>query len=302
MIKNYFKIALRTVKRNSIYSIISVLGLAIGITGASLLYLYIDNELSYDAFHEESDRIYRIVEISESAERGTRYFGQTAPILGSTLEEQYPEIDEMVRVYKPRGHIDMLWKGERIHERNYLITDSDFFAVFDFEFLSGNSVDPLSRPNTAVITERKARELFGEENPIGKVLPVNGMEPVEITGVIENIPDNSHLQFDILLSRRNSVFNWEDYLNNWEAYGAFTYVMLTESADLNTFKDKIDSYINEQQANNDNARNFYLQPITDIYLNSGDIEFGIAEEHGNIFYIYIFSAIGIFLLLIAGIN
>ncbi len=132
MLKNYFKIAFRTIRRNTIYSFISVLGLAIGITGATLLYLYVNDELSYDSFHEMSDRIYRIVEISDNSDQGTRYFGQTAPVLGSTLEESYPEIEQMVRVYQPGGHIDMMWEGERVHERNYLIADTDFFDLFDF--------------------------------------------------------------------------------------------------------------------------------------------------------------------------
>ncbi|MDX1637315.1 MAG: ABC transporter permease [Balneolaceae bacterium] len=302
MLTNYVKIAVRNIKRNALYSVISILGLAIGITGAPLLYLYIDNELSHDAFHEKSDRIYRIVEISENGDQGTRYVGQTAPVLGATLEDAHPELQEVVRLYRPVGHIDMKWRGERVHERNYLLADPEFFEVFDFEFLKGDQTDPLAQPNTVVLTKRKAKQLFGEENPVGKALPINNIAPVTVTAVIENVPDNSHLQFDYLISRQNTQYDMSVYLNDWTAYGAYTYLLLDGSADVDAFRSKMDSFINSQQQANPNFRNFYLQPLTNIYFNSGDIEFGLEQEQGNKFYIYVFSAIGVFLLLIAGIN
>lgn len=302
MLKNYFKIAFRTLRRNTIYSFISVLGLAIGITGATLLYLYVNDELSYDSFHEMSGRIYRIVEISDNSDQETRYFGQTAPVLGSTLEESYPEIQQMVRVYQPVGHIDMIWEGERVHERNYLLADPGFFSVFDFEFINGSGENPLAEPNSIVISERTADLLFGDENPIGQVLPFNNISPVIVTGVVKNVPDNSHLQFDYLISSDNTAINWDNYLNDWSVYGAFTYLLLDQSTNIDEFESKLDTFISSQQEANPDARNFYLQPLTDIYFQSADIEFGVERTHGNIFYITIFSAIGLFLLLIAGIN
>lgn len=302
MLKNYFKIALRTLRRNTIYSIISVLGLAIGITGATLLFLYINDELSYDSFHEKSDRIYRIVEISENGDQGTRYFGQTAPVLGSTLKDSYPEIQEMVRVYQPVGHIDMIWKGERVHERNYFLADPGFFEVFDFEFIKGDEENPLAEPNSVVISERIAKQLFGDENPIGQELPLRNMTPVTIKGVIKNVPENSHLQFDYLISRNITSMDWTPYLNDWSVYGAYTYLLLDSSTDVNEFEAELDDFILNQQEANPDARNFYLQPLNEIYFGSADIEFGVEQGHGNIFYISIFSAIGLFLLIIAGIN
>jgi len=302
MLKNYIKIAIRNIRRNKIYSMISVFGLAIGITGASLLYLYVNDELSYDRFHEKSDYIYRIVEISDNADQGIRYFGQTAPVLGATLEDTYPEIQEMVRVYRPVGHIDMLWKGERIHERNYLLADPGFFRMFDFKFLMGDEENALAEPNSVIITKRIADQLFGDENPIGKDLPLNNITPVTVTGVVKNVPDNSHLQFDYVISRENTAINWDQYLNDWSEYGAYTYLLLDPSTNVQQFKDKLDTFIQNKQEENSDARNFYLQSLSDIYFNSADIEFGIEQSHGNLFYITIFSAIGVFLLLIAGIN
>lgn len=302
MLKNYIKIAIRNIRRNKIYSTISVIGLAIGITGATLLFLYVNDELSYDSFHEKSDRIYRIVEISESGDQGTRYFGQTAPVLGATLEESYPEIEEVVRVYQPVGHIDMLWEGERVHERNYLLADPGFFRVFDFEIVRGDAENPLAVPNSVVISERIAERLFGNENPIGQDLPLNNISPVTITGVVKNVPGNSHLQFDYVISRENTAIDWEEYLNDWSTYGAYTYLLLEPSTDLNQFEAKLDSFIQNEQEGNPDARNFYLQSLTDIYFNSAEIEFGVERAQGNLFYITIFSVIGLFLLLIAGIN
>lgn len=301
MLKSYLKIAIRNLRRNKIYGVISILGLAIGITGATLLYLYINSELSYDAFHEKADRIYRIVEVNDGQDE-TRYFGQTAPVLGSSLEETYPEIESMVRVYQPVGHVDMQWKGERIHDRSYLIADQEFFKVFDFEFIRGDAATALSKPNSVVISEKKAEQLFGNTDPLGEALDFSNLGTVTITGVFENVPDNSHLQFEWVFSRNNSNLKWNEFLSSWEVYGAYTYLLLEESARMASFEKKLDAFIQEQEAVNENARNFYLQPITQIYFNSDDIEFGIEQAHGNKFYIYIFSAIGIFLLLIAGIN
>jgi putative ABC transport system permease protein len=281
MLKNYFKIAIRNIRRNKIYSTISVLGLAIGITGSTLLYLYVNDELSYDHFHEKSDRIYRIVEISPN---GSRYFGQTAPVLGATLEESYHEIENMVRVYQPVGHIEMMWEGERVHERNYLLADPGFFQLFNFEIIRGDSEDPLGVPNSVVLSERTAERLFGEENPIGQDLPLNNITPVTVTAVVENVPGNSHLQFDYAISRENTGINWDEYLNDWSVYGAYTYLLLESSTDLNQFEAKLDRFIENQQDNPD-ARDFYLQPLSDIYFGSADIEFGIEHSHGNIFYL-----------------
>lgn len=299
MLKNYIKIAIRNIRRNKIYSTISVLGLAIGITGATLLYLYVDDELSYDAFHSNSDRIYRIVEFSPDE---ARQFGQTAPVLGATLEESYPEIQQMVRLYQPAGHIDMLWEGERVHERNYVLADPGFFQIFDFEIIKGDADNPLAVPNSVVITERTADRLFGDENPIGQDLPFNHIHPVTVTAVAKNVPGNSHIQFDYAVSRQNTGLDWEEYLNNWSVHGAYTYLLLEPSTNLNQFQTKLDTFVANQQEVNPDARDFYLQPLKDIYFGSADIEFGIEQSHGNIFYITIFSAIGIFLLLIAGIN
>ncbi|MEQ8523790.1 ABC transporter permease [Gracilimonas sp.] len=302
MLKNYFKIAIRNLTRNKVFGFISILGLAVGITGATLLYLYVDNELGYDAFYEKSDQIYRVVEIDDSQGQRTRYYGQTAPVLGSTLEENFPEIEKLVRVYQPIGHVDMEWKGEALSERNWLMADPAFFELFDFEVVQGDISTALSEPNSVVISEKKAQQLFGNQNPIGEVLTFSNLGDNTVTAVVKNVPDNSHLQFDLLFSRRNSNINWQEYLSSWDRYGAYTYLLLGEEANMVSFETKLDGFIESQQATNENARNFYLQPITDIYFNSQEIEFGIESAHGNIFYIYVFSAIGIFLLLIAGIN
>jgi putative ABC transport system permease protein len=302
MLKNYIKIGLRNIKRNPLHSIISVLGLAIGITGATLLYLYITNELNYDAFHGKADRIYRIVEISESGNGEIRNFGQTRPVVGTVLEETLPEIEDMIRVYRPMGHIDLQWDGDRIQERNYIMSEPGFFSVFDFKFVTGNPESALNEPNSVVLSQKKAGQLFGDENPIGKVLEFSNLAPVTVTGVIEDVPENSHLQFDILLSRLNSRIDWSNYLNNWEAYGAYTYLVLNTPVLSDQLTSRLDPFIAHQQQTNPDFPDFYLQPVTDIYFQSAGIEFGIEQEHGNMFYIFLFSWIGIFLLVIAGIN
>lgn len=302
MLKNYFKIAIRNLRRNKVYGIVNILGLAVGITGATMLYLYVDSELAYDAFHDKAERIYRIVEIDESSNSDTRYYGQTAPVLGSTINETFPEVEKVVRVYKPVGHVDMEWKGEAVTERSWLMADPGFFELFDFKIIHGDMKGPLDKPNSVILSEKKAHQLFGNDNAIGEVLSFSNLGNNTVTAVVKNVPDNSHIQFDLLFSRENTNINWQSYLTSWESYGAYTYLLMDESVNMSSFEDKVDTFIENQLAVNEDTRNFYLQPITDIYFDSKEIEFGIENTQGNIFYIFVFTAIGIFLLLIAGIN
>ncbi len=300
MFRNYLKIAFRKIIRNKLYTAINIVGLTIGITCSCLLFLFVMDELSFDTMHEKADRIYRVIEVNENAEP-KRYYGQTSPTVGLALEADFPQVLKHTRAHQPWGHIDINWEGQRISERSWLMVDSNFLDVFDFDFIHGSPENALRSPNEVVLTEDVAIKFFGEKNPVGEVLDFNTLEPITVVGVIKNNPDNSHFEFGVVLSL-NTFFKWEEYIQSWEEYGAYTYVLLNEQNDVEELQSMIPEFITRHLADNPEKRNFQFQPLTDIYLGSENIEFGITSLKGSFYYIYIFLAIGIFILIIASIN
>ena len=304
MIKNYIKIAFRTLVRNKAYALINILGLAIGISFSCMLYMYVDNELSYDTFHEKSDRIYRTILIDKRAPDQERKYAIGPPPQGQALMDDYPEVVNMVRLHQFSGHIDFKKDGQRFQERSWFTTtDTNFFEIFDFEFVAGDPKTALSEPFSVVLTENTAKKYFGNENPIGKTLTEAGGEiNIKVTGMVKNHPDNSHLKFDMLLSNIRSDDGWKNYMTNWRGFRAYTYIVLDENADIESLKAKMPDF--QQKYFGPMASSFTVdfQPIEDIYFGSDDIEFGVESNHGQMSYVYIFSAMAVFLLLIASIN
>ncbi len=303
MIKNYLKIGFRNLWRNKAYSLINILGLTIGITCSCLLFIFVQDELSFDAYHGQSDRIYRVVEIDNNSEN-TRYFGQTASALGPALVRDYPEAETQARVYQPFGHIDIIWRGERFSERGYYFVDSTFFEMFDYQFIHGDPKSAVLNHNSIVMTESTAKRFFGNENPIGEDMEFQNMDPMQVTAVVADPPKNSHIQFDILITY-NSFFTsrgGRQMLDRWDRYGMYTYIQLGESANIASINAKIPEFTQKYWGEVQGRENFYLQPLEDIYLQSADVEFGIESQKGQMLYIYLFTSIGIFILVIASIN
>ncbi|MDX1629197.1 MAG: ABC transporter permease, partial [Fulvivirga sp.] len=301
MLKNYIKIAFRNIWRNKVYSLINILGLTLGITCSSLLFMLVIDELSFDSMHEKKDRIYRVVEIDDSKEK-TRYYGITAPPVGPALADDYPEIEDFTRVFQFGGHFNFEKGDEKFHERAYYMADSNFFDVFDAEWVEGNPATALNEPYSMVIDRGWAQTLFGTtENVVGKTLK-GGDLVYKITGVVEPLPQNTHLQYKVLVSLPTTEPWYNNYINNWQAYGAGTYLLLEENAQIKSLSDKIPSFI-AKYFQPEQQRNFYLQSMNDIHFYSQGIEYATDEEsRGQLAYIYIFIAIGAFMLLIACIN
>ncbi|MGI9545125.1 MAG: ABC transporter permease, partial [Cyclobacteriaceae bacterium] len=199
MLTNYFKIAIRTLNRNKTYALINILGLTIGITCSCLLYLFINDELSYDAFHNQSDKLFRVIEVDRQGD-SERYFGQTAPPVGEALVKDYPEVVATTRLFQPIGHIDTEWKGERMQERSYYMVESNFFQLFNFDFVNGNAIDAVSQANSLVMTESTAQKYFGDHNPVGEVMQFQNFDDATVAAVVKDLPSNSHLQFDLLIT------------------------------------------------------------------------------------------------------
>ncbi|MFY0686972.1 MAG: ABC transporter permease [Cyclobacteriaceae bacterium] len=301
MIRSNVKIAYRSLLRNKGYAATNILGLAIGISFSCMLFIYLNSELSYDAFHSKSEQIHRVVAEDYRIPDQTRYFGQCMPKLGPVLVDEYPEVVATTRLFRPQGQIVFKIGDQNHQDREWFYADQNFFEVFDFEFLNGNSTDPLGAPNTAVLTEKAAIRYFGTTDVIGKALE-GGEDPIEITAVLKDLPENSHLQFNILVSALNSGDRWNQYINSWNQFGAFTYVVLNDPLNADGLLAKMPQLAEKYLPHFQGAFGISLQPLEDIYLHSENIEQGSTDASGDFSYIYIFLTMGIFILAIASIN
>ncbi|MEQ9441592.1 MAG: FtsX-like permease family protein [Cyclobacteriaceae bacterium] len=299
MLKNLLKVALRNIGKDRIYSLLNILGLTLGITCGLFLFLYLLDELSYDEFHSNKDRIYRVVtHFTEQDNQFTWPSGQIP--LAQELEENYTEVEHAVRfIDAGRELFENSERDVRFYEEDFYYVDSSVFEVFTFPLLAGNPGTALNEPNTAVVTQSTAKKYFGNEDPIGQSFQ-NGDENYKITGLIEDVPTNSHLEFDALLSRASLP----DEMGGWGGWGVSTYLFLKEGsskdageqalADVN--KNRVVPIFKDYGV----SISYFLQPLTDIHLNSDFSEGG--TDGSDMSYIYIFAAVAFFILIIASIN
>lgn len=311
MVKNYLKIAWRNLKNKKLYSLINILGLAVGIFCCILIFLYVQDELSYDEFHKKSDRIYRV---ASDIEFGGKHFQlATGPApMAYTLKREYPEIKEVAR-FRDRGSFLVEYKDQVFKESDVVYADSTLFDVFSFDFRSGDPETALTSPGSVVITKETAQKYFGERDPIGKTLRFDGSSDMEVTGVVEKLPHNSHFHFSIYVSMSTIEESREQ---NWVSNNFNTYIVLGEGTNPQAFEQKLNKQIlenyvmpqayrmldvtKEEMAASGNKIEYYLQPLTDIHLHS-DLTAELSGN-GSIQYVYIFSAIAVFVLFIACIN
>jgi len=309
MLKNYLKVAARNLSRQKGYAAINVFGLAVGIACFVLIALYVQDELSYDRYHAKSDRIYRVVEIIEGAEESA---SNPLPV-GAALIETYPQfVESAVRffnlqaptlsiTYEPPGA-----PARSFNEAGFFFADSTVFDVFDFALVAGDRATALDRPNTVVLTESAVERYFGDADPIGKTMLFEGEHPLEVTGVLAEVPENSHFTFDFLASwstLRSSVYAQNagmlDF--NWYWNPAWTYVLLRENVEPSALEAQFPGFIEENWPDVIKAQSsLYLQPLTDIHLTSR-LDFEI-RPNSDILYVYVFSVIAVFVLLVACIN
>ncbi len=303
MIRSYFKIALRSLIRNKAFTFINVLGLVLGISFSTMLYTYVSNELSYDSFHRKSDRTYRILTLDKSAPDNIRTYGLTVSPFGPELVSSFPEVEEMTRLHRFSGQVIVEIGDAKYNERNWFTTtDNNFFHVFDFDFVAGDKSTALSQPFSVVLPEYMAKKYFGEESALGKTMNLQEIGVVKVTGVIKDLPENSHLQFDLLFSNILTDEDWNTYLNDWQDFGAYTYIVLHEGKSIHEVEAKMPAFMKKHWGPDAEVQSTAFQPIQDIYLHSTDIQAGVEQEHGQLSYVYIFSSMAIFLLVIAAIN
>ncbi len=310
MIGNYFKIALRNLIRQKGYSFINIAGLAIGVACCILITLYVTDELGYDRHHEKAERVYRII---LRGMLGTNEFNQTvtcAP-LGETLVCEFPEVEVSTR-FRSYGFPVIRYQDKVFSEEKFFWADSSFFDVFTVPFILGNPKTALTQPNTVVLTRSTAKKYFGDENPLGKQMNADNLRDYLVTGVVEDVPHNSHLHFDFLAS----LMSYAPTLDQtWINNNFCTYIVLRDGADpakvQSMLPDLVSKYVGpqvqealgvsfESLKETGNYYGYFLQPLTDIHLHS-DLDFEI-EPNGNATYVYIFSIIAGAILLIACIN
>jgi len=302
MFRNYLKVAIRNIKKNKIYSAINIVGLAIGMASALMITLYVIHEKSFDEFHENSDNIYRVV---VKASIGDTKIGQTytPAILTPTLLDNYPEVEKSIRFANYNKGCIVKYDEQTFNEQKVALVDSEIFDIFTLPFIKGNPKTALKEPNTAVISETTAKKYFGNENPINKIIRVDEYD-CKITGIMRDIPINSHFHFSILVS----LYTNNRYKNtHWFANNFHTYILLKEGVSQASFDAKLPEFVRtylfqnyEEWESKGNFWEYYLQPIKDIHLNS-DLN-GEFEANGNSNYVSMFTIIGIFIILIASIN
>lgn len=302
MLKNLFKVAFRNIGKDRIYSLLNILGLTLGITCSLFLLLYLLNELSYDRFHTQKDRIYRVV--THFTESDNQFTWPSAQIpLAQELEEKYTEVEHAVRfISTGRELFENPEQDVRFYEEDFYYVDSTIFDVFSFSLLAGDPANVLIKPNTAVLTQETAQKYFGNEDPIGQTFK-NGDKIYEITGLVEDVPKNSSLEFDALLSRASLP----DELGGWGGWGVGTYLLLKEGTSRQVGEEALASVnkervvpVFESFGTAGVTIRYWLQPLADIHLKS---DFGDGETgSGDISYIYIFTAVAFFILIIASIN
>ncbi|HOX81468.1 MAG TPA: ABC transporter permease [Chryseolinea sp.] len=303
MIRSYFKIAIRSLLRNKAFTFINVLGLVIGISFSTMLYTYVNNELSYDSFHQKSDRTFRVLTIDKSVPDNLRTYGVTVSPFGPELVSSFPEVEEMTRLHRFSGQVIVEIGEAKYNERNWFTTtDANFFNVFDFDFVEGDKSTALSQPFSVVLPESMAKKYFGEESALGKTMNLLEIGVVKVTGVIKDFPENSHLQFDLLFSNILTDKEWNDYLGDWQEFGAFTYVVMRDGKSIHDVAAKMPAFMTKHWGPDAEVQATAFQPIQDIYLHSKDIQSGVEEAHGQLSYVYTFSSMAMFLLVIAAIN
>ncbi len=303
MIRSYFKIAIRSLIRNKAFTFINVFGLVLGISFSTMLYTYVSHELSYDSFHQKSDRTFRILTVDKSTPDNVRTFGMTVPPFGPELVNSFPEVEDITRLYRFTGQVVVEIGEAKFSERNWFMAgDANFFSVFDYDFIAGDKSTALSQSFSVVLSESMEKKYFADESAIGKTVNLQGIGVVKVTGIIKDIPSNSHLQFDLLFSNLLTDADWTAYLTDWQSFGAYTYVVLHEGKSINEVEAKMPVFLKKHWGPDAEFQSTTFQPIQDIYLHSTEIQSGTEQEHGQLSYVYIFSTMAIFLLIIAAIN
>jgi putative ABC transport system permease protein len=313
MFKNYIKIALRNIAKHKVYSSINIFGLAIGMALCMLILLFIQDELSYDGFFKDADRIYRIYQIEDHMkDEEPKPYMRIGGGVAIKLKSDFPEtIDKVTRLWyvTSQGEIWTIIGDKRYKEKKVFVADSEFFNVFDFDFIAGDRKTALNNPNAVVITQAIAEKYFGDKDALGKAIKVDipGTSDLKVTGIIKDIPKNSHMHWELLVSlptlvnERNQRFFEAMYSNQF-----YTYILFKNKNHVKDLESKLPDFRNRHLNEEDKkvVSKFMLQNLKDIHIRAPKHRYTEIEPEnaGSMSTIYIFGAIGLLTLIIACIN
>jgi len=303
MIRNYFKIAFRNLLSQKVYSLINISGLAIGIACFILIYLFVADELGYDKFNTKYDRIYRIIEKINNDGQGEESTSSPIP-LAAAMQNDYPQyIENITRFFNyQQPTITLQVDDKKFNEGKAFFADSTVFKIFDYKLAKGNPDKALAAPNSIVLSKGMAKKYFGEKDPMGKTLKLQGAVDVNVTGIFDDLPTQSHIQFDCLISFSTvKSLSGPNYGRSFVWNPAWTYILLKKGvkpeqleSEFHNFGQKYYPALIKDQVHN------YLQPLGDIHLKS-HLDYEI-ESNSDISVVYIFSIVGFLILIIACIN
>ncbi len=311
MLRNYLKIAWRNLRKQQGLTFINIFGLAVGLACCLLITLYVLDELSYDRYNAKANRIYRIHTDVKFGGNDSRTAVSPDPV-GPTLKQDYPQVEQFVRLHQ-RGTwlVKRAGSTNSLREENVTFADSTLFDVFTLPLVAGDPKRALTSPNTVVISESAAKRHFGNRDPMGQTLTFNNDQNYKVTGVMRDMPTNSHFRSDFFPAMLSDGYQW----GQWLSTNHHAYIVLREGTDYRQFEENLDAVIEKyvgpqalqfigitlaQFRQAGNRFRFSLMPLTDIHLHSKEtIQLA---PNSDIQYVYIFSAVALFILLIAGIN
>lgn len=311
ILKNYFVVAVRNLRRKLGYTLINTSGLAAGLACCILIMLFVKYETSYENFQQDIDNVYRVALERIYPDRQVNY-AVTPNSFGPVYKEEFPEVNVMTRIGPPFGSVVLEYGDDSYDENNLMSADSTLFDVFTFEFIAGDPSTALKGTNSLIMSESKVRKYFGEEDPIGKIVSNNFIGELKVTGVFKDYPDNSHVNFELIVPMLGVPFLQQE---SYTTFSVITYVKLQDGFDPRVFESKLPALVKkygegEIQRNvgisydeyvaAGNGYNYFLQPMKDIHLHSR-LQ-GEFKQNGNYNHVLIFIFVAVFILLIACIN
>lgn len=301
MFKSYFTTGLRNLLKQKGYSIIKVTGLAFGLAASMMIYLYIQEDLSYDTFHKNYDRIVRLLTIDSAEGVSSKHVGVTQPRLAPAAEEDLPEVIKSVR-FTGGGRYDLSYNDNVLKCEAAFRVDPSVFEVFDFKVIDGAKKGILDKPGSIAITETLARKIFGDENPVGKTVKLNQTTDLNVTAVLADLPKNSHLQFDLLhsLVPGQNEDGLRQALDTWQGIFTFSYLLLDRPVNVADLNAKLQAI-----SKKNNAYEFFtpvVQPLKEVHLKSKEILFESNANKSDVLNIYVLSTIAVLILILAAVN
>jgi putative ABC transport system permease protein len=298
MFRNYLISTFRNMRKNKLHSFINIAGLAIGLACVILILLFVRHELSYDSFNKNKDRIFRVV-IDSIKDDGTFRMAPTMLPLAPALRRDFSEVERASRISE-RGSI-LIRAGENRYYETLYFADPEIFSIFDLPLKQGNPVSALSQPYNIILTEALAEKYFGKSDPVGKILRIDNVQDFTVTGVLQKIPETFHLRIDMLASFDSLKNQEKDRWEDWDTFSNdYTYILLAYRADPEELEKRLPDF-QQKYAGAEIARKqiLRLQPLRDIHFSSLNYDDAVTYERG---YLYAFSAIALFIMILACVN